>query len=86
MFQTIAHVLWSTNGLSGKWRDKMAQNNNIFQKTSSARRMNVKVASSYASRQAYEEATFTFILLVEDVLKSYRWNELLPPLYILCSV
>ena len=31
---------------------------------------------------------FTFILLVEDVLKSYRWNEflLLPPLYILCSV
>ena len=39
--------------------------------------MNLKVASSYASRQAYEEATFTFILLVEDVLKSYRWNEVL---------
>ena len=28
-------------------------------------------------REAYEEATFTFILLVEDVLKSYRWNEFL---------
>ena len=39
--------------------------------------MNVKVASSYACRETYEEATFTFILLVEDVLKNYILNEIL---------
>ena len=35
------------------------------------------IGTKWHCREAWEEATYTFILLVEDVLKSYRWNEFL---------